>query len=110
MFRVFFNRLTNEQIDAINESRRLPQNVKVNKYRGLSNNFFNLTQGTRTLPEGYELRKNKLGFTRMVMIDSEGFWLKKKAGGDAEARIQAKAEAKEAKKAAKAEAKAAKKA
>lgn len=101
MFRVLLGRLTNEQINAVNESRRLPENVKINKYKNLKNNFFNITEGTRTLPEGYELRNNKFGFTRMVLIDSEGFLLKKKPGGDAEARIEAKKEAKAEKKAAK---------
>lgn len=99
--RTAFGRLTDEQIEAINRTRRVPQNLKFNQFKALKYNFFNITAGTRTVPEGYELRKNKFGFTKLVLIDSEGLFLKKKPGGDAEARIEAKKEAKEAKKAAK---------
>lgn len=55
------------------------------------------------MPEGYELRKNIFGFTKLVLIDSEGLFLKKKAGGDAEMRKIEKAEKKAEKIAAKIE-------
>ena len=77
-FRLAFSRLTNEQIAAVNESRRLQKNAKISPDRTIHNNFFNLTQGTRTLPEGYELRKTIFGFTKVVLADSEGLFLKKK--------------------------------
>jgi len=105
-FRLAFSRLTKEQVDAVNRSRRLPENAKISQYHSLKNNFFGITSGTRTIPEGYELRNSKFGFTKLVLVDSEGLFLKKKPGGDAETKALKKAEAKEAKKAAKEEAKA----
>ena len=81
--RIWFHRLTQDQIDAINETRALPKNMKVRPNpvgTGFHtyHNIFNLYNGTKTLPDGYELRKNILGFTRLVPNDTEGFWLKKK--------------------------------
>lgn len=102
-FRLAFGRLTDEQIDAVNKSRRLPKNAKINSFGSVKNDIFHITRGTRTLPEGYELRKNIFGFTKLVLIDSEGLFLKKKAGGDAEMRKIEKAEKKAEKIAAKIE-------
>lgn len=81
--RIWFSRLKPEQIDEINKTRRTPDNMKIRPNTGdtgyhIYHNIFNLQNGTKTLPEGYELRQNKLGFTRLVLKDSEGFWLKKK--------------------------------
>ena len=82
VLRIWFNRLTQEQIDAINESGKLPKNIKIRpKEMGtgyyIYHNIFNMYNGTQTMPEGYELRKNRLGFTRLVPKDTEGFWLPK---------------------------------
>ncbi len=81
--RIWFSRLTQEQIDAINETKTLPDNMKVRPKKlgtgyDIFHNIFGLKNGTHTIPEGWELRRNKLGFTRLVPVDSEGFWLKKK--------------------------------
>ncbi len=83
--RLMFNRLTDEQIKNVNETGQLPEKAKFRQTLTgatggftVQNNWFGLTNGTRTLPEGYEVRKNKLGFTRVVPKDSECFWLKKK--------------------------------
>ena len=116
-FRLAFSRLTDEQIDAVNKTGRMPKNAKISPSHIIQNDIFHITHGTKTLPEGYELRKGFLGFTKVVPIDSEGLFLKKKAGGDAEMRKIEKAEkkaekiaAKLEKKVMKAEAKAMKKA
>lgn len=84
-FRLFFKRLTQEQIDKVNETGMLPEKAKfraslTNSPSGsyfVQNNIFNLTNGTRQLPEGFEVRKNKLGFTRVVPKGTDGFWMKK---------------------------------
>lgn len=80
-FRIIFSRLTNEQIASINETKMLPKNAKFmgnGGYYGIHNNFFNIFRGTRRLPEGYEVRKDFLGFTKIVLKDSEGLLLRKK--------------------------------
>lgn len=81
--RIWFNRLKPEQIEEINRTRKTPDNIKIRPDLGntgyhIYHNIFNLKNGTKTLPEGYELRQNLLGFTRLVLKDSEGFWLRKK--------------------------------
>lgn len=80
-FRIIFSRLTDEQIASINETKMLPKNAKFMGncgFYGIHNNFFNILSGTRRLPEGYEVRKNFLGFTKIVLKDSEGLLLRKK--------------------------------
>ncbi len=84
VLRIWFNRLTQDQIDEINRTGKLPKNIKVRpKEVGtgyyMYHNIFNMYNGTQTMPEGYELRRNRLGFTRLVPKDTEGFWLPKKA-------------------------------
>lgn len=78
--RLLFSRLTNEQINAVNESRKLPNNAKFSKtvYGGykIHNNFFGIRAGTKTLPEGYELKKGLLGFTVVVPKDTEGLLIR----------------------------------
>ena len=83
VLRIWFHRLKQEQIDEINRVGKLPKNIKIRpKSVGtgyyMYHNIFNLYNGTRTMPEGYELRRNRLGFTRLVPKDTEGFWLPKK--------------------------------
>ena len=79
--RVAFNRLTDKQIAQINETGKLPKNAKFvpNGAGGyiLVNNFFNITHGTKKLPEGFELQKNVLGFTVVVPKGTEGIFLRK---------------------------------
>ncbi|MBQ9245880.1 hypothetical protein IJ182_06410 [bacterium] len=83
VLRIWFHRLKQDQIDAINESGKLPKNIKIRpKEVGtgyyMYHNIFNMFNGTKTMPEGWELRRNILGFTRLVPKDTEGFWLRKK--------------------------------
>lgn len=78
--RAMFNRLTDEQIKAINETGKLPEGVKIEKdaygnYH-IGNNFINLTPGTRTVPAGYELKKDWMGFTVIVPKDTESVLIK----------------------------------
>ena len=75
-----FNLLNDEQIKSINETRRLPEGVKivkdVNGNFKLTNNYMNFTPGTRTVPEGYEFKKDWLGFTVIVPKDTESILIK----------------------------------
>ena len=81
--RAIFGYLTQEQVDEINKTRKLPQNIKIARtpegHFVLKPNWFNVTRGTHTIPEGYELRRNIAGFTEIVPIDEEGLMLRKKS-------------------------------
>lgn len=82
-FRLVFNRLTKEQIDAVNKAGKLPGNAKfypgkINGRYSIGNKILGIKQGTRTLPAGCELRKSWLGFTKIVNKDTEGWFLRKK--------------------------------
>ena len=82
-FRIALNRLTPEQIAMVNESGKLPGNAKFvrNPMTGeyqINNNILGWTQGTRTLPAGYEVRRNVLGFTTVLPKDTEGLFIKSK--------------------------------
>ena len=81
--RAIFKCLSQTEIDELNKSGRLPKNVKItrNPESGkfcISRNWFNISRGTHIIPEGYELRKNLLGFTEVVPIGEEGITLRKK--------------------------------
>lgn len=78
-FRALFSSLSDEQIDTINENRRLPENakfVRTSAGYAISNNIMGLRVGTRTLPDDFELSKTLLGFTAVVPKDSEGLLLR----------------------------------
>lgn len=82
-WRAAFSRLTNEQIKNANETGQLSGNVKIKPSSVgtgyvIAPNLMNVTTGTKTIPEGYELRKNLLGFTVVLPKDSEGVFIKKK--------------------------------
>ena len=70
--------LTYDQVDAINESRRLPDNVKfmMNGSGGysISYNYFNIRPGTQTLPKGFEVKKDILGFVHVVPTGTTGWF------------------------------------
>ncbi len=77
--RATFSRLTDEQIKAINETRKLPEGVKIVRdgmcgYT-LSNSYKGLVTGTRTVPEGFEMKKDWLGFTVVVPKDTESIFI-----------------------------------
>ena len=72
--------LTDEQIAQINKTRKLPDNAKfvpngIGQYR-IVNNFINLTVGTQTLPEGFEVKKNILGQAVVLPKGSDGLFIK----------------------------------
>ena len=80
--RVLFHRLTKEQIQNINENRELPKNAKfvdsdISGEPKLTWNLLDWTKGTHTLPAGYELKQDILGFTHVVREDSKAWYLKK---------------------------------
>lgn len=82
-WRAAFSRLTDEQIEHANKTGKISGKVKIKPaadYTGyhIAPNLMNITTGTQTIPEGYELRKNWLGFTRVLPKDSEGVFIKKK--------------------------------
>lgn len=80
-FRVLFNRLTKEQIDAVNNGAELPKNAKFveDPIAGpkLTWNLCDFTAGTHKLPTGYELKRDILGFTHVVRQGTKAWYLKK---------------------------------
>lgn len=78
--RLMFNLLTDQQIEQINKSRRLPDNAKfiMSGYGrfNIANNFFGIRVGTQTLPEGFEVKKDVLGFAIVLPKDSEGLMIR----------------------------------
>lgn len=78
--RLFFGRLTDEQIKQINEAKKLPENAKfvMNGFGGyvITNNFFNFRAGTRDLPAGFEVKKDIFGFTVVLPKGMEGISVK----------------------------------
>ena len=80
LWRGMFSRLTDEQIKSVNETKELPQGTKFEPGVGggfiICHNWFGLSAGTRTLPVGYELKKNVFGFTKVVPIGTEGKFIK----------------------------------
>lgn len=78
--RLMFNYLSDEQVKAVNESRRLPDNGKfVSKVGGgytISNNFFGFRAGTKELPVGFEMKRGFLGFAKVVPIGTEGAFIR----------------------------------
>ena len=80
MLRIGTGFLTDEQIAQINKTKKLPSNAKfvpnaVGQYR-IVNNFINLTVGTQTLPEGFEVKKNILGQAVVLPKGSDGLFIK----------------------------------
>lgn len=81
-WRAAFSRLTDEQIKNANETGQLKGKIKIKPKTGetgyvLRTNLFNVTTGTKTIPAGYELRKNWLGFTTIQPKGAEGAFIKK---------------------------------
>lgn len=79
--RLLFNYLSDEQVKAVNEAGRLPNNAKfIPKRSGtgysIHNNFFGLRSGTSKLPEGYEVRRNWLGFAIVVPQETSGLFVR----------------------------------
>lgn len=78
--RLFFTRLTNDQIAAVNEAGKLPDGAKFvsNGFGGYTvcNNFFNFRAGTQQMPAGFELGKDIFGFTIVKPIGTKGAFIK----------------------------------
>ena len=72
--------LTKEQVDMINETRRLPDNVTImpNGAGGynFTYNYFGLRAGTQTVPEGFELKQDIIGQAHIVPKDTNGVLLR----------------------------------
>ena len=81
MARILFNRLTPEQIETINKNREMPKNAKFveDPIYGpkMTWNLCDFTAGTHTLPAGYELKNDILGFTHVVREGTQAWFLKK---------------------------------
>ena len=75
LWRGMFSRLTDEQIKSVNDTGRLPEGTKFQGHV-ICHNWFGIMPGTRTLPAGYELKKDSLGFTVCVLKDTEGRFIK----------------------------------
>lgn len=71
--------LNDEQIDTINKTRKMPEGTIIAKDE--SGNFYittdalNIETGTRTLPDGYEVKKNRFGFAVVVPVDTKGIFI-----------------------------------
>lgn len=83
-FRAIIKRLPDNAIAHINETGKLPGNMMITEFQGKyylswKEPVFNgqLTGGTDTLPQHLELRKDILGFTRVVPRGYEHWTLKK---------------------------------
>ena len=72
--------LTQEQIDMINETGRLPDNVKIipNGAGGYTfdYNYFGLRAGTQTVPAGFEMKRDIIGVAHVVPKDTNGILYK----------------------------------
>ena len=82
MARILFHRLTKDQIEAVNTSGQLPKNAKfvdgeVSGEPKMTWNLLDWSKGTHTLPAGYEMKNDILGFTHVVRTDTKAWWLKK---------------------------------
>lgn len=79
-FRLMSGFLTDNQVNQINQSRRLPSNAKfiMNGYGSysISNNILGVRVGTQTLPEGFEVKKNVLGQAVVLPKGSEGLFIR----------------------------------
>lgn len=81
-----FHRLSDKQIENINKTRVLPEGTLIyqldNGEYSLTSDITGLSEGIRLLPEGYEIRKNVLGFARVVPIDQRALLLENKNAKD----------------------------
>lgn len=70
--------LTQDQVNAINETRRLPDNVKIMRdgLGGyiLSYNYLGIRAGTHTIPEGFEIKRDVLGIAHVLPKDTFGLF------------------------------------
>lgn len=83
-FSAIIKRLPDDVIKQVNETGHLPENMMITElqgkyYLGWKEPIFNgqITGGTNKMPEHLELRKDILGFTRVVPKGYEHWMLKK---------------------------------
>ena len=78
--RLWLGILSKKQGNKINQSGKLPKKAKfVKAEKGdykIVNNFFGLKQGTQILPDGYEVKRNLLGFAKVVPTGTKGLFLR----------------------------------
>jgi len=81
-FRLATGRLTKEQVAQVNKSRKLPHNAKFfpdpinpGSFR-IGNKMANIRTGTQILPEGYELKRDWMGFTKVLPEGTTSVFLK----------------------------------
>lgn len=70
-------RFTDDQIEAMNKVGRVPDKLKIvpNNINGgytLVYDFGKITQGTKEIPAGFEMKRNVLGFAMIVPKGTEG--------------------------------------
>lgn len=80
-FQAITQRLSDEQVEIINKTGKLPDGVKVirNTNTGdfmLCPDFNVFTPGTKTIPAGYELKQSIGGVTLVVPQDTESIFIK----------------------------------
>lgn len=77
--RLQLNRLTKEQVEAVNISKTLPKNAKFTEFGGkvkIKWNMADFTEGTHELPQGYEVKNDIFGFTHVVREGTKSWILK----------------------------------
>lgn len=74
--RVVTGFLTDEQVERINATGKLPENVKFvqNGYGGYSivYNYLNVTSGTHDVPKGFEVKRDFVGMAHVVPVGTDG--------------------------------------
>ena len=78
--RLAFQYLNDAQIEEVNRTGMLPENAKfVRTSDGryiICNNFFGIRAGTRKIPEGYEVKRDFLGFAVVVPKETKGLFIR----------------------------------
>ena len=75
MLSLFAGMLSNEQVEDINKNKKLAKGAVFQKNEDGDYNivpdFCDLTKGTRILPEGYEVKNNFIGRTKVVPVGTK---------------------------------------
>lgn len=74
--------LSDRQISIINKTKKMPDGtiIEKDKYGNyyITSDITGLSTGTKTLPKGYEVRKDITGFAIVVLIDQKGVFIRDK--------------------------------
>ncbi len=79
ILKLIFARLTNEEIQKINQAGYLPTGarfIKDGEHYKICNDFFKKNPKERIIPENYELKNDILGYTHVVPKNHENPYLK----------------------------------